>query len=117
MQSRFQEYKYQNQNKTFLYTGSSKQGDKVGFGVAAAHMAAHLDYGKPLLDKLSIVTTETTATLAAVKICILRKCNNLVMCLDSKPVLQALRNVYNQTHHIIALTYKEIPADQNISFL
>ena len=42
MQSRFHEYKSQNQNKTFMHTDGSKQGDKVGFGVAIAH----LGYGK-----------------------------------------------------------------------
>ena len=113
MQSIFQEYKSQNQNKTFVYTDGSKQGVKVGFGMAAAL----LDYGKRLPDKLSMFTAES-ALLAAVEICVLQKRNNVVICSVSKSVLQALRNVYNPTHHIIAqINKKKIPDDQNISFL
>ena len=95
MQSRLQEYKSQNQDKTFLYTGGSNQGDKVGFGVAAVQ----LNYGICLSDKLSIFTAEVTALLAAVKICVMQKRNNVVIFSDSKSVLHALRNVYNPTHH------------------
>ena len=97
MQSTFQEYEFQNQNKTFIYTDGSKQGDKVGFGMAAAH----LDYGKRLPDKLSIFTAEATAHLAAVKICVLQKRDNEVICSDSKSVLQALRKC--TTQHAISL--------------
>ena len=41
----------------------------------------------------------------------------MFICSDSKAVLQALRNVYHPTHHIIAQIQEGIPADQNISFL
>ena len=117
MQSMFQEYKSQNQNKSFIYTDGSKQEHKVGFGVGFGVATAHMDYGKRLPDNLSIFTAEATALLAAVKICVIQKRNNVVICSDSKSVLQALKNVYNPTHHIIAQIQEEIPEDQNISFL
>ena len=79
--------------------------------------ATQLNYGICLLDKLAMFKAKATALLAAVKICVLQKRNNVVICLDSKSVLQALRNVYNPTHHIIAQIQNEILADQNISFL
>ena len=66
MLNRFNEYKSRNQNKSFIYTDGLKQEQKVGFSVAA-----HMDYGKHLSDKLSIFTAEATALLASVKMCVM----------------------------------------------
>ena len=51
-----------------MFKDGSKQGDKVGFGLAAAP----LEYGKYLPDKLSIFTAEATAFLAAVRFAFLK---------------------------------------------
>ena len=62
MLNRFNEYKSQHHNKTFMYTDGSKQDHKVGFALATAY----LNYSSRLPDNLSIFTAEATTLLAAV---------------------------------------------------
>ena len=111
--ARFNEFKAQHFDKTFMYTDGSKQEDKVGFALATAH----LEFSRRLPDKVSIFTAEAFALYAAVQTCVRKKLSNIVICSDSKSVLQALKNVYDPSHNIISSTQKSIPDDQNISFL
>ena len=111
MFNRFNEYKSQHHNKTFMY--GSKQDHKVGFALATAY----LNYSSRLPDNLSIFTAEATALLAAVQVCVRQKRNNVIICSDSKLVLQAFSNTYSQTHNIISRIQECIPETQQISFL
>ena len=97
MLNKFNEYKSQHHNKTFMYTDGSKQDHKVGFALATAY----LNYSSRLPDNLSIFTAEATALLAAVQDCVRQKRNNVIICSDSKSVLQALSNTYSPKHRIL----------------
>ena len=113
MQAKFNEFKSQQYNKTFMYTDGSKQDHKVGFALATAH----LEYSRRLPDNLSIFTAEAVALLTAVKVCKRQKLSNVVICSDSKSVLQALSNVSNPTHYVVSRIQDFIPKRQDISFL
>ena len=113
MLAKFNEFKSEQADKTFIYTDGSKQEGKIGFAMTTAH----LDYNRRLPDHLSIFTAEAIALLAAVKICIHKKLRNIVICSDSKSVLQALGNTCNPTHYIISQIQDLTSETHNITFL
>lgn len=113
MQARFNEYKSQYPNKTFMYTDGSKHDHKVAFALSTTNF----QYKQRLPDKMSIFTAEATALLAAVNVCVRNKYRDVVICSDSKSVLQALKNVYNPSHHVISWIQETIPEKRNISFI
>ena len=113
MQAKFNEYKAQHSSKTFMYTDGSKQDHKVGFALATAQ----LEFRRRLPDNFSIFTAEAIALLTAVQLCRHQKLSNVVICSDSKSVLQALSNVSRPAHHFISRIQDSIPKRQDITFL
>ena len=113
IQAKFLEYKAQHQNSRFIYTDGSKHDNKVGYALA---IAAH-EHSKRLPDNLSIFTAEASALLAAVQICNRHKLNNVIICSDSKSVLQALSNIHSPSHHIIAEIQGTLSQTRQITFL
>ena len=84
----FSELCEQFDESVFIYTGGSKDGDKVACAVATPSFVT----SKRLPDKMSIFSAELEALASALRFIIVSRSDKFVIFSDSKSCLQAIRN-------------------------
>ena len=114
IQAIFHEFREKNAEKTFLYTDGSKIENRVGMAVAGED----IEIANRLPDKVSIFTAEAMALLTAVRLCRQNHMYNVIICSDSKSVLQTVSNTADPPNYIIDTIQKSVhPNVSAISFL
>lgn len=110
---KFLEFRSNHAGKTFIFTDGSKIGEKVGLGIWGPDICLQ----KRLPDNCSIFTAEAVAILDTLALIRTKNIRSAVICSDSKSVLQAISNVANPSHHVIADIQKGIDDAMDVSFL
>ena len=109
----FLEYQSENSSKTFIFTDGSKIDEKVGLGVWGQNICLQ----RRLPDNFSIFTAEAVAIKDSLNIISDQNINSAVICSDSKSVLQAISNVVDPSHHVIADIQRKIDDLPDVTLL